>query len=544
LKKRYLWCLLFWGLTSISSSQELSTSVFPSEDELLEALNLGEIDIALFVTLQEIYLHGVDSSRLHELDGIPNLVYIAGTGVDRYSRLELEQFAPFSFPSESRRPFSGYLRHKYYQYLDADNLSRYRTNGRVELNQHWCADFALQREYSHRERLVYRSVMYHGKASFVRELVLGNFSRRLGLGTVFGYRGKLLSFSDHLDSESFLYPDYGGYNGFFFSGQRENVLMQGLVSHNRDTDHSQTSMGGMFTVRKGRISPGIIVGLNRLRDRHTGALADDIKLGGNVSLEYPSGYNAAEAVVQAGIGSSFAFVDEGWYRSSRTHWRYAFWIYGNDFLDVSSGSKAGELYRSSTLTEVDFDMSNRRRGQKGGLVKSIVTLSERWEMENSLLVCAINDDSLNMEMLWGLTRMVGRQWTFRLDFLGKHKRRRTIAGASDDTIQRPRFQVTYGSRSLSVRSFVGYVHRTDTADMVSLFATARLSGQFGDGVLWANIGRYNVGAGRIDYLYGFISDELPLYERLRAVVKLSHSYNRDSKNQHLTVVSVELEATL
>jgi len=104
LKKRYLWCLLFWGLTSISSSQELSTSVFPSEDELLEALNLGEIDIALFVTLQEIYLHGVDSSRLHELDGIPNLVYIAGTGVDRYSRLELEQFAPFSFPSESRRP--------------------------------------------------------------------------------------------------------------------------------------------------------------------------------------------------------------------------------------------------------------------------------------------------------------------------------------------------------------------------------------------------------------------------------------------------------
>ncbi len=544
MKKRYLWCLLFWGLTSISSSQELSTSVFPSEDELLEALNLGEIDAALFITLQEIYLRGVDSSRLHELDGVPNLVYVAGTGNDRLSRLEIEQFAPLLLGSGSRRPFYGLVRHKYYQYLDGDVGSRYRTSGYLDLNRHWRAEFALHREYSRRERLVYRSVMYHGPDSFVRELVVGNFSRRLGLGTVFGYRGKLLSFSDRLDMESFLYPDYGGYNGLFISAKRRDVLMQGLVSCNRDSDYSQTSIGGMLTLDAGRISPALVAGVNRIRNRRSGATANDVKLGGSLNIEYPSGYNGAEAVVQAGVRSSFGFVDEGWYRSSRTHWRYALWAYGDDFLDVSSGSKAGGFYRPSILTEVDFEVSNRRGGQKGGLVKSIVTISRQWEMENSFLVSGISDDSLNIEMLWGLTRLVGRTWALRVDFLGKLKRRRAVDDAQDDITQRTRFQVNYDDRRLSVRGYVGYAHRTDLADMVSLFATTRLSGQFGYCELWSHIGRYNVIAGRIDYFYGFVSNELPLSERLRLVVKLSHSFNRDVGNEHATVVSAELEATL
>ena len=507
-------------------------------------MNLGEIDVSLYAALQEIYLHGIDSSRLHELDGLPFLVYSSGTGPGRYSRLEMARTARFSLVSDSQETVSGYLRHKYYQYLDNDSRSKYRTSGLVEIDQHWSADFALQREYSGRERVVGRSVLYHNQSSFVRKLIVGNFSRRLGLGTVFGYRGKLLSLSERLDGESFLYPDYGGYNGLFVLGRRENVLMQGLLSHNRDMDHAQTSIGGMLTMNTGEISPGIITGMNRIHNRHTGATGDGMKLGGNLSFEYTSGYNAAEAVVQAGVASSFAFVDEGLYRSPHTEWRYAFWVYGEDFLDVSSGSKAGDLYRPSTVAEVDFDMSNRRRGQKGGLVKSTATLSKRWEMDNSLLVCAINDDSLNIEMLWGLTHAADRQWTLRLDFLGKQKKRRRLADSGDDTTQRPRFEATYDSRTLAVRSYVAYVHRTGLDDVLSLFATARVAGQFGKCEIWTNIGRYNLNEGRLDYLYGFISNELPLHKWLQAVVKLSHAYNRDATNQNLTVMSVELEAAL
>ena len=248
--------------------------------------------------------------------------------------------------------------------------------------------------------------------------------------------------------------------------------------------------------------------------------------------------------MQSGIRSSFGFVDEGWYRSSGAHWRYALWMYGEDFLDISSGSKAGGLSRLSTLTEVDFELPNSRRGQKGGLVKSVVTISRLWEMENSFLVSGISDDSLNVEMLWGLTRLLGRRWTLRADFLGKLSRRRTVADAQDDITQRTRFQATYDARRLSIRGYVGYAHRTDLDDMVSLFATMRLSGHFGQYELWSHVGRYNVSAGRIDYFYGFISNELPLYERLRAVVKLSHAFNRDATNRHLTVVSAELKAFL
>ncbi|TET93657.1 MAG: hypothetical protein E3J26_05955, partial [Candidatus Zixiibacteriota bacterium] len=200
---------------SLSFSQEPSTSVYPSEDELLEALRLGEIDSSQYLILQEIIVHGIDSTNVHLLDEIPNLSFFLTDPKLLITSLEKEQKAGFFKPAPRTGRPTGTFGYKYYQELEQEGRAQYRSSGRFRFNDHFEAAYKLHREYTGRERFVSRRLVYKNRQGRLKELVLGNFSRRLGAGTIFGYRGKLLEFSDRIDEESFLFPDYGGYNGLY-----------------------------------------------------------------------------------------------------------------------------------------------------------------------------------------------------------------------------------------------------------------------------------------------------------------------------------------
>jgi hypothetical protein len=208
--------VIFWlGLAVSALAQGLSTVVIPSEDELYEALILGEIDYEQYVLLKEILLIGIDSSNIHLLDEIPNLSWFGPGPPGRVDSLSTEQETPFCTKGSFGKGFRVQVDNRYYRELEASG--RYRNNLAVLLspNSHLRASCKLQRDLGGQERIVSRQVRFHSEDGLVRELTLGSDARRLGLGTVFGYRGKLFEFSHELDEESFLFPDYGGSNGLY-----------------------------------------------------------------------------------------------------------------------------------------------------------------------------------------------------------------------------------------------------------------------------------------------------------------------------------------
>jgi hypothetical protein len=198
---------------NVSTAQELSTFVYPSEDELEEAFYNGEIDFIQLITLQELIQNGIDSTELYLLDEIPNLSYFFDIGLLKKSDLSTDQVALYLAKPTETDLFKGKIAHNYSTRLEEDGGSRYRTTGNIIFENNLKAAFRLHREYSGVERIVYRRLEFSPPKGPVQQMVLGSYTIRLGLGTIMGYRGKLLDFSDEINSETLLYPDYGGYNG-------------------------------------------------------------------------------------------------------------------------------------------------------------------------------------------------------------------------------------------------------------------------------------------------------------------------------------------
>ena len=217
-----------------ADSQELSTEIFPSEDEIYQALRSGEISYRQYLTLQEIAAHGLDSSNIHLLDEIPNLTFFVLDTNSMATSLEIEQETPFKTEQEKQtraKQIGGAIQHRYYRIAEEDGRSKYGTSARIDIGDNVTADIKLRREYSGRERVTSRTVAYKSRAGVVKEILLGNFSKRYGMGTVVGYRGKLLGYSSTIDSESWLFPDNGGFNGAAIHLSPGQWQLQGAVHH-------------------------------------------------------------------------------------------------------------------------------------------------------------------------------------------------------------------------------------------------------------------------------------------------------------------------
>ncbi|MEW5993526.1 MAG: hypothetical protein AB1744_03925, partial [Candidatus Zixiibacteriota bacterium] len=373
-------------ITSVVNTQELSTEVYPSEDELLEALRLGEITIRQYLILQEIITQGIDSTNQHLLDEIPNLSFFPTTPKSLTSTLEKEQQTSFQAPPTEARPAAASVSYQYYEELESERRSQYRITYRLSPIRDLEAELKVHREFSGRERIVGRRVSYRTPGRALREVVIGNVTRRFGAGTIVGYRGKLVDFADELGGESLLFPDYGGNNGAYVQAEFGAVEIQGLGSLVRDANHSLLTAGTIVSFPRTRLSPQVIVSLNRLRNRRTGENLYDVKYGWYSRCNYRDSYVSWELSGQAGERPSLgALVVEGRHLFDGAEVRYAGWIYSDDYLDLSGGSKAGNLSRTERIDKVDFSYSNRRSGQEGGLVKSIVLLADDVQMINSLL---------------------------------------------------------------------------------------------------------------------------------------------------------------
>jgi len=336
--------LLLWVSTTVAA-QEFETEVYPSEDELLEALDRHEIDSDLYLILREIHMNGIDSSNLYLLDQLPNASYFRNQTRQYLSALESKQTDALLRKRESIQPRYGWIRYRFQNRLEREDASRWRTSGQLMLNRSLHFDFQLRREFTGSERFISRSIKYNSSEKLLREVIVGNFSRRFGLGAIYGYRGILLDFSEQFESESFLYPDYGGYNGVFARAVHGIFESKLLISVNRDRAHIINTAGLMLSVKRETIIPSFTVGVTRVKSRLSGETAVDVKAGATVEHNYNSGTNDVEIVLQSSETNSFAVVAEGTHHNPQYRINYALWSYEDSFIDLTGGSKASRINR-------------------------------------------------------------------------------------------------------------------------------------------------------------------------------------------------------
>lgn len=520
--------------------------MYPSEDELEEAFYRGEIDFNQLVILQELIRFGIDSTQLYLLDEIPNLSFFAPVAQIDESELSVEQERGFLKEKATRRISAGKITYNYSRRLEDEGDFRYRTSAEFRASPDVKAAFRLHREYSGLERVVYRKVEYRPKKGTLKKLTFGNFTTRLGLGTILGYRGKLVDFSDETDGESLLYPDYGGSNGLNMVFGNKKTVGELAFSQVRDYEHMISTIGGSFGKAYKNFEPMIITAVTSIRNRTTDKSITDFKYGFNLESNYSKGYNRFEISGQAGESNSFgAILTEGKHRFSDAEINYAGWIYGDSYLDLSGGSKAAGMSRTNEIEDIEFSYSDKRSGQEGGLLKTIVELTEDMKLVSSVIYAQRNEDIYNFEILSALERNVSQNVIIRADHITRVKNRIVSTGETEDIFRRTRLELRYISPEFYVRTYLAYQSETEEDDYTSLYSNFKYkSAGFGEFAVWLNIGKYNHNKGRIDYWYGYIENKVELTQNIRTLTKLTHSYRRGASDSHISTVSLGLEAII
>lgn len=524
-------------------AQDLSTEVYTSEDELYEALLNSELSLQQYQVLRDAILEGVGLFKYHLLDEIPNLSHFLEVGSPLSTALQAEQLAPFKPMVEIGRRSFGEFTYRYRYDLDQEKPSQYFGSMRVSRGR-IAAYGALHREQGGDERVINRYMEYRNPSGVVREIRVGSFTRRLGMGTAFGHRGKLLNFAGRIDDESFLFPDFGGYNGVYSEIHSGRAKVQLLSSFSRDTDHSLSTAAGMLTYRFRSWRSGLIVGVNHLRNRHTDASLHDVKIALPMRYRYKGGYVSLETCAQAGHDRGWSGVQvEGRHRFRTAEIKYAGWSYADRYLDLSGGSKTGRSLRKRYLEDVDFELNDKRSGHAGGMFKTIVLMTEQMQLVNAMLYSAQHRDSADFQLLSGLLRENEKGASWRLDHLVKSRRRTVGAAITSITSHSTRLEIRFTAGQTALRSYIAYNTSSDRSDYVSLFVRLDYHSQaLGRLQVWSNLARFDARNRMVDYWYLFVRNEQPLAEGVLVAVKMSRSYNRDAGAKHRTQLSLEVKA--
>jgi hypothetical protein len=403
------------------------------------------------------------------------------------------------------------------------------------------ANLSLAREYTGRERVLSRALVYRAESTqVVRRVTVGSFRERFGLGTVVGYRGKLLHYSDLLDGESWLFPDWGGFNGVEVEAVRGRLSTTVIGSFTRDTLHALATLGAQARVDVGPYAPIFIAAVNTLSNRATGRRISVYQGALNLTQERRDQRVALEVFSQIGERKAAgAMVEcERDFRSAGL--LVSGWMYGRGFMDLSSGSRAAGLSMTQEIEAVDFTFSEKRAGQRGVLVKSDLAATAGTTVLGEFLWAARGADTMTAQGLIGVGRKLRHDQAIRIDYQYKTTER---LGAADNTRRRGRIEWDWQTRRLRVRSSVSFTNETTHGEYWSwLVNVTRAVNRDERWQVWSNWRR--LAHARADYWYGFVSIRQPIFDRVSAGVKLADTYDRTATPRHSASFTLELAAQL
>jgi len=509
--------------TSVAS-QEVTTDVYPSEDELAAAADRGDLTVADFVRLQELLQLGFDLSD----DPL-------------WESVAVVELPDGQSESKNRAPVTGrrlVIRHRYSQRSRDGGAARYRSSVRFG-DGAWQGGIRLHREYSGAERFRSRWLEYRSDDGVLRRLRLGSVVARFGLGTVIGYPGKQLEASEHVDAESFVFPDFGGYNGLLAKWRKRDIGGKALLSYHRDHQYAIATGGVEITTYTGELATGLLLSQTRLEDRVTGRAVKLHRLGANVSIDNEMNEFLAEMSVDPDRTDGSAIVVEGTIRGNNSSLQLAVWDYGDDFIDMTAGSRAVSMPQSYALEEVDFGYSSSRTGQTGGRVRVSTEVAAGWESDLAAAVGARSRNEFEAQLIAGLTRKIGTGSELRF----YHQVRRRAYGSGEESIRRiSRVELRIVRNRWWWRCYAAYRSVTSEPDFAAWFWRGGVELSTGRSLeWWVHLSELRVDAMKLNryYMYGrFVQS---LFAHWVGAIKISHSYARASSPSHTTQVQFELE---
>ncbi len=516
-----------WGV------QQIETIVFPSEDEIVEALILGEISIEQFYILTEIISTGVIQSSFL-LDEIPTSLFRVDTTISQNNQTK------YFITSVNKKSAFVTIQNRYTSYLNENASTRMQSSVRFDKDD-FDFNIILRKEFSGRERFVRRSIAFKPVGNSY-SLIVGNFSKRFGLGGVIGYRGKLLSYSDEIDSESLLFPDYGGFNGLYVLKTFDNDTLETVFSYNRDEDFSVFTNSFMYTHEK---FPSVIISLNEIKNRMNNKKFSDLKTSFYKRYKYKSGEISTELVTEFNKkNNSIAFLIDGKHKTIKQYIKYSFWKYGKAFVDISGGSKTSLISEKVYLDtdSVNYMVSSKRSDQIGGLLKQKISLSHQWNIDVASLYSFKNSDTTELQFYGEVLRKIKSKKSLSIDFLFRRKVRNTdnLSTPFDKTQYRLLF--IYAPEKLYVRTYLSYIDKTEELSYSGIFSELKYrSNNFGLIHLWLNINRLNYHTNQLDYFYGFLKNQINLYNSLSLSFKISHRYNRLTTDKYQNQFSIDVK---
>lgn len=521
-----------------ASGEELSTRVFPSEDEVRQALELDIITYEQYDRLMDIIQTGIAPTDWYLLNEIPNLLYVDSATHSAATALVDEQRDSFQ---RSPSALHGEWSLRVASELDEDSRSRYRSRVALSFGEHWSGSLRLHREYTGRERFVGRDIEYRSGEGLIRRLTLGTFSRRFGLGTVVGYPGKRLSYSSHVNAESFICPDYGGFNGIALEMATRRWTIEGMTTLIRNDQFRMETAALMAGRPVGRLRPAVMLATHRVTNRLTRSESNHWKGALHLDYRYRSGRIRGELTGQFGQHQDFAAVAEGQHKFLNAGLSFSGWMYGERFEALTTGSRSASISRQVTQAETGLCYSDRRAGQRGVMLKTIGSFSAKWLLTAAFERAGYSRDTSLTEILGGLECRYTPGLAFRADYQYKNRTKLDAAESADYSEHCLRAESRFETGGLNARAYIARTFSDRQADYWSLFCRATVRFRNGMEVrAWSDLGRMT-GTG-IHYWYGFVQQTQQLFENVYVSTKFMHRYNHDSSQQHISIIELELTA--
>ncbi|MBK7140595.1 MAG: hypothetical protein IPH75_00780 [bacterium] len=521
--------ILCAGLCCLQATAGASDTNFPSEDEIYEAWVTGEIDFDQYQLLMEAVQYGID----------PSLFDLADLSTDSLDTEEESGGKPPK-PRKRRESQAVTARYQFYQVMDEPERSRYAALLKGKPSAHWQFLVRTRKETSGRERFVGRTLSYSDDSGLVREVTLGSFSRKFGLGSAVSYRGKLFDRPDELNWESFLCPDYGGFNGGSVRLQSGTIEMTMLTSYNRNDEYSLQTEAACVATTKGRVRPSVTLATTALRNRSSDETLHDHKAavtmqlhssGSDITLEYCAQTGAKEAygtlLADARIRTEFG-------RVAISGWRY-----DHSYLALASGGRSAAISHSLELAEIDLSISDRRAGQTGIQigVESKLAKAVRWS--SKAMAAWLNADSSVQQLRSEIAWQAGSRWEAGIQYyLG-----RTERGVKDSLFHRIRGSLRYASEQLNVKTVVGQSATESGNGAFSWLTDLRFRPSPATELqFWSNLARYM--NGRIDYWYLFAKVKQQIGATVTIATKVTERYSADASDHYQRTFGLEVSAAL
>ncbi|HKK20326.1 MAG TPA: hypothetical protein VJ983_02560 [candidate division Zixibacteria bacterium] len=524
--------LLLTVFGGVALAGDIPGVTFPSDEAVEQAYDAGDISYDDYLILIELMTVGLDSTNLYLLE------QISQSGL-RLLETDSTEYSTTSISVSDR--FNGMLRHSYSKYLEDEGDVKYQSSLKLKLNPRIETNLKLKREYSGRERVVYRSVSYCSQDNRW-QFTAGNFSERFGLGGAFGYRGKLLDCSTEIDRESWLFPDYGGHNGIAVDLRAGQWTFRNAYSTHRDSNYRLTTFAAMTQYRLNRFTLGVVA----VQDRLTGRIENSSTVQEKLSFwtEYASRRltHSIEIVSQTGSsGGPKAAITDGRYTIEPLKVRFTGWWYAPDFFDISSGSKTGTVSRRLSLEEPDFEMYSHRSGQRGGKVQSGIKLPSRLRLDFDAEITRLNRDSADFQWSAEVSREISSANILGLECYQRQKRRVDISPTFSRK-NRLRVSFRHGSKSVRLQQAFGYSEETDLPNRFSVFIRLLMRiPSYGEVEIWSSLSQANTATHQVENWYGFLRNQFLLARTIVADVKFGRYYRRSSLPHYKTAVTFSLE---